>query len=303
MRRQPLDVDMPSPAGTVLSDSLGRAFREFLTFLQTQGLFVLGSAILSLAFGLFVARPGAADLAPLFEGSPGPWATVAGFGPLLLGGGGAGLVALFLSLLGAAVGVVVADALREERRLGLDEAWAAVSPRLGNLVVTLLAGIGVFVGCVLVMAALVLASIFSFLASPLLVLLGFLLGCGALAFFLYLLLSWALALPVSLFERHGPLGNLQRSARLVAGHRARILGAFLLLALVVYLPSVIVSGVVMSALLGQGVVEEGPFAEAVHAVVGLPFQLVAAFAGSVMLARFYRELAQERPEPPSPPRY
>lgn len=286
---------MADSIGAILSPSLRRAFRDFRAFLPTQGAVVVAGGIVSLALTLLAVQPAQrAYLQALAEPASGG-GFAATMGPYLLLALLAALIGSFSTAAGTALGVVVADALDAGRRPTVAGAWSTVGPRLGNLLLTGLLAVGVGASVI----ALALGSFFLVVVSPLLLPLAFLLVLGAMLAVLLLVLAWAMALPVAVFERHGPVGNLRRSAQLTRGSRGTIFGVLLVMSILLVVPALL-----LSLLLGPGfpaasaTPEEAIAAmptlqeQVLLSVVLLPFHLFSAFAASAVLLRLYRDLSQ-----------
>lgn len=97
------------------------------------------------------------------------------------------------------------------------------------------------------------------------------------------LLSWSLA-PIACFvERSGPFGSLHRSRQLTKGHRWRLFGLFLLMAIVIFL----FGRFVLSSLFIQAA--HGAVPAMTMIAITLCYTILAAF-GAVLLAVIYHDL-------------
>lgn len=180
-------------------------------------------------------------------------------------------------------------------RLGFNDAWAVVRPRFGNLLGTL-----VLVALVL-FALLLLGGILGILILPLI---------GAIVAAFYFLARWAVALPVSLLERHGVTGNLGRSTELTAGSRGAIVGVLILLFLILLVPAIVI-GIPLSLASMPDIdpnatsVDPDAFRPPVGmqvaqwAVNGV-IQLLGGFLGAALVTILYRRLLPPEPAPAPP---
>jgi hypothetical protein len=93
-----------------------------------------------------------------------------------------------------------------------------------------------------------------------------------------LMLMWYLALPACVVEKLGPIGSLSRSAELTKGHRWKILG----LILIVAIAGGIINGV-FSAISAN-------FGHVPHAIVQYIMQALIGVFGAILVIVLYRDL-------------
>ena len=146
------------------------------------------------------------------------------------------LVTLMASLVCAALLTVVISRAVVGRPVSLGDAWREARPRLLQLI-----------GLTLLMAALSAGILFVGLLPGLLiggaagVALILLLGFGATAAMVWLVIRFSLASPALMLERQGIMTSLKRSAKLVEGSWWRIFGITLLTQLLIFVFAMIVS--------------------------------------------------------------
>jgi hypothetical protein len=122
-------------------------------------------------------------------------------------------------------------------------AGLAAAPRV------ILAGIAVFVAIVAMWIGLVI--VFVVARNGVVIAIGVLAGIVAT---FYLFASWLVAPVIATLERKGPIASLQRAWSLSAGHRWRILGLQILLAILQGVISTLVSFVFVAAFVGDATV-------------------------------------------------
>lgn len=221
-------------AGELPGPTLGLVFRNLGAFLPTVGVLWAVASALGLVEAITLRGS-------VFRAITARQASGLSFHDLiapLVVSIGLGLVAAALNVVNTPIAMAVAARVADGQRPTFAQAWAQARPRLGNFVATwllmVLAILGVFL--------LLLVPFALSLAAPVLGAILVFVGFVAFAVFAILLfLRWAVAGPVSLFERHGPTENLRRSSGLTAGSRGSIFGAYLLTALALFVPYIVVS--------------------------------------------------------------
>jgi uncharacterized membrane protein len=174
------------------------------------------------------------------------------------------LVAVFL--LQAALVKAVEDVRDGRVDLSFSETLQAARPAVGRVALTsIVAGLGIFIGFVLLIVP------------------------G-----LFLLTIWCLVVPVVVLEGKGTMEALQRSRELVRGHEWQVFGTLILAFLAVFVTSVIIS-IILAAL---------PMAARNFISEIVSGTLTAPFLALVLTLGYFRLLAAEggsAGEPPAPP--
>lgn len=289
--------------GEVVSESFRLVFGNFGAFVTTQGVPLLILAALSFPLQVLIApEPVSLDFTNATATSAAAARQNQNSGASALGSL-VGLASFFVGIATAAIGLVVADALRAGGRLTLKEAWARAKPRYGNLLGTtlliVLVIIAIFVGASIVAIPAIFIGIFSgeLLVPILLVVLAF---CIAIGVTIWFALRWAIASPISVFEANSATENLARSTQLTKGSRGAIFGSFVLVWLIAFLPTVIVVAVTVGHAL-SGVANKliTPLPLEVRALNWVLTTLSSVLGGALLAAAslvVYRKLAP----PPAP---
>lgn len=212
--------------GEVFGSTFRTTFSNLGPLFMTQGLIVLGWAIVTLVFTLTVMTT---SMTAMFDAvsSGNPMDVFAVMGPLVLGGLVMMVAGIVVSAAGTGVGIVqVHSTLTGGGPLTLGDAWTRFRPRLGNMIGTTLLVFVILFGIILLGAVMII------LVVPIFIAMGV---C------IWLLARWAVALPMSALDGRPVTENLKGSAQLTAGSRGAIVGLFLLLALVILVPTLVMT--------------------------------------------------------------
>ncbi len=274
--------------GDAFTGAFRLTFRNFGVLLRTQGLIIIIMGLMGIAFQVFVA--GANDsLMDAFTQNEDP-ATVVAEGLQVVGVSLAwSIVSMIASVLAFGIGLVAIDAAARGEAPTLGQAWALLQSRAGNLIGTMvLVGLAIF--GIAIAGTIGIILILPFIA--------------AMVFAVIVMCMWAVAGPVSVFERRGATGNLKRSRELTAGSKGAVFVVYLLLFLVVGLasslasvPSLIISGPSMFS--GTAPATLSPAAIIIAGLLGIAANVVTQ--PLIMCATYiiYRSL-EVVPEPAAP---
>ncbi|MER7953006.1 proline-rich domain-containing protein [Streptomyces sp. NPDC096079] len=200
----------------------------------------------------------------------------------LIGLGPALLVTMMASLVSAALLTVVISRAVLGRPVSLGSAWQEARPRLLQLL-----------GLTLLLAAMAVALVTVGLLPGILiggaagVALTFLLGLGAIAAVVWLMISFSLSSPALMLERGGVVQSLKRSAKLVRGSWWRIFGITLLTQLLIFLFAMIIA--IPFTIIGIAVDGEGfsGLLSGTATTFGWPFLIVTGIGGVITSAVTY----------------
>lgn len=273
----------PISVGELLGAPVRRVFERFGTYFGTQGVpillgVVIGTAV-SMAAVYLLAAP---------TGAPGFGATFSAALTTIAAGLVAGVLAFVLNVVAGGIGVVVSDELDRDATPTLGSAWERVRPRLATLLLTSLLLFAVIVAAFLPAILLVVTGAGMdalVLAFPALAL-----AAAGACVVVWLLVMWAVAVPVVVFEGRAPWASLQRSAQLTKGSRGALFGTFL-----VILVAAFVYGLVTDFI--PGLFPVG--ATIVSAVLGAFSSLVVGFVTASITTHAYKRLAPPAAQPES----
>lgn len=223
-------------AGEMVVGSFRLVFGNARVFLATLGVALLPALALNLVSALFIATPSARSVV----GPGADPALAARFFALVAVAAVVAIVSSLLALVGQAVGIVVADRLMRGEPVTLADAWTEARARLGSFLGTIFLIIGMVVAGVVVLVVIAGVAIVTLgpIAGILVAFVGYIVGA---VFLVMYLLRWSLAGTVAILERNDAMSNLRRSEAVTRGARAAIFGGGLLLALVVFLPAVMLT--------------------------------------------------------------
>lgn len=271
-----------------LGDTFRTVFRNLGTYLRTQGPLLLLVGLIGLAANLFVTTSflivhqdmmDRNDLGAILEWLP----TIGGFVLAVF------VASWLLNVLTLGVGIVATDRLLQGQDTTFGDAFSAVKPRFGSLLLTSLLITLATLGVILAGFALF------FLVLPIF------LGIAAA---IYLAVRWAPALPVSVLEDHQSSENLARARDMTVGARLSIFGAFLLLILAFIAASIVVGipiGIVAWTTMGGSLdpTRASPASLTIDVVswaLNLVVQALSTFLMTALLVVVYHRLRQPAPE-------
>lgn len=293
-----------------VGDAISTAFRTAMNvgaFMRTQGLVVLAVAVLTLIVTLAVQGTMWSMMSAAFanEDPEAMFGAIVALLPIIIGFSLLYLaIAVVVTAIGTGVGMRTADALLAGAPApSFAEAWALIKPRLGNLIVTSLLVIAIFMGVMLA------GVVTFFLVIPIFLAFGLI---------IYLAVRWFPVLAVSAFETRGATDNLRRASELTTGKRGAVLGTIVVMILIFIGVALVISVPVTLALEPtpdttgmtpqQALEASRPSTTYTIAswAVNTVIQLFASFVGSALMVHVYRRLsAPAAPLPgeawPAPP--
>jgi len=223
-----------------LSELLDRTFTLYRNrFFLFCGLMVIPEiAILACSLVLVLGFP--IKVAALVPNPGDPFAALRSMQSRLVPGLFALVVQIFFGALALGAVTVTVSELYLGRKVSIANAYRMVRGRIFGLIgliillflIFIVFAVGVFLGVALLGGLLTVA--LNFISPILSVVVLFLLILGGFVFAAWLMMRYAVSIPVFLLEQEGAIDSMTRSGDLTRGHRGRILGASIVMYIIVF---------------------------------------------------------------------